>query len=197
VIVMQAFWMCFVPLFVAVDPVGVLPLYVSLTHGIEKRRRRVIVLEATLTAAVVAEIFVLFGSVVLAFLGITVPDFLIAGGLLLLAISLSNLLTGEKKQRDTDGEIGAVPVGVPLITGPAVLTTSIVLAGIHGKAVTAVAVLVNIALAGVVFLFADVITRLMGRSGSRTVSKLANLLLAAIAVMLIRRGVVGMLASAT
>lgn len=187
---MKTFWLCFVPLFVAVNVVGVLPLFVSLTEGMERDRRRTVVLQSIITASVVALLFLLFGPPLLGSLGITVSDFMIAGGILLLVISLSDLLTGEKKQREADpAGLGAVPIGVPLITGPAVLTSCILLAGLHGKFVTALAVIANIALAGLVFLFAEPITKALGRIGTKTVSKVASLLLAAIAVMLIRRGI--------
>lgn len=97
----------------------------------------------------------------------------------------------EKKQRQVDPEtLGAVPLGVPLIAGPAVLTTSIVLAAGHGKIVTALALGANIGLTGIVFWFADPITDLIGAAGSKILSKIASLLLAAIAVMLVRKGVV-------
>jgi multiple antibiotic resistance protein len=187
---MRTFWLCFVPLFVAVNVVGVLPLFVSLTEGMERDRRRTVVLQSILTASAVALLFLLFGPPLLGSLGITVSDFMIAGGILLLVISLSDLLTGEKRQREADpAGLGAVPIGVPLITGPAVLTSCILLAGLHGKFVTALAVIANIALAGLVFLFAEPITKALGRTGTKTVSKVASLLLAAIAVMLIRRGI--------
>lgn len=192
---MNAFWLCFVPLFVAVDAVGVLPLFVALTEGMDKARLRIVVVQSVITATVVAMVFLVFGPVLLRFLGITVPDFMIAGGILLLALSLSDLLTGEKKQGYTDLEsLGAVPIGVPLITGPAVLTTCLLLVGLHGAWLTAAALVVNIALAGLIFMSAQPITRALGRTGTKTVSKVASLLLAAIAVMLIRRGIGGFLA---
>jgi multiple antibiotic resistance protein len=189
---MNAFWLCFVPLFVAVDAIGVLPLFVSLTEGVDRKRQRKVIFQSIMTASIVALAFIGFGPLLLKFIGITVSDFMIAGGILLLAISLSDLLTGEKKQRQADPDsLGAVPIGVPLITGPAVLTTCVLLAGMHGKLVTAVAVIANIALAGVVFSFAAPITQVLGRTGTKTVSKIASLLLTAIAVMLIRRGITG------
>jgi multiple antibiotic resistance protein len=189
---MNAFWLCFVPLFVAVDAIGVLPLFVSLTEGVDRKRQRKVIFQSIMTASIVALAFIGFGPLLLKFIGITVSDFMIAGGILLLAISLSDLLTGEKKQRQADPDsLGAVPIGVPLITGPAVLTTCVLLAGMHGKLVTAVAVIANIALAGVVFSFAEPITQVLGRTGTKTVSKIASLLLTAIAVMLIRRGITG------
>jgi multiple antibiotic resistance protein len=191
---MDAFWLCFVPLFVAVDAVGVMPLFLSLTEGLDASRLKSVVVQSVLTASTVAVLFILGGPALLRFLGITVPDFMIAGGLLLLAISLSDLLTGEKKQREPDlSSLGAVPIGIPLITGPAVLTTCILLAQNHGKTVTSVAVVSNIVLAGVIFLFSEPITARLGRTGSKTVSKVASMLLAAIAIMLMRRGIAELL----
>jgi multiple antibiotic resistance protein len=187
---MREFWLCFVPLFVAVDAVGVLPLFVALTDGLDRSRRRAIILQSIGTASAVAVVFIWFGPRLLEFLGISVADFLVAGGILLLAIALSDLLSGEKKQREADPDsLGAVPIGVPLITGPAVLTTCILLAHIHGRWVTTAAVIGNITFAGMAFLASEPITRILGRTGTKTVSKIASLLLAAIAVMLIRSGI--------
>jgi multiple antibiotic resistance protein len=133
---MNAFWLCFVPLFVAVDAVGVLPLFLSLTEGMDNTRVRIAIIQSVITASIVALVFLVFGSALLRYLGITVPDFMIAGGFLLLAISLNDLLSGEKNQYKSDPDsLGAVPLGVPLITGPAVLTTCILLAEMHGRSV--------------------------------------------------------------
>ncbi|MBU2591015.1 MAG: MarC family protein [Nitrospinota bacterium] len=192
---MKAFWLSFVPLFVAVDAVGVLPVFLSLTEGMDRMRLRTVIIQSVITASVVALVFLAFGPLFLSFLGITVPDFMIAGGILLLAISLSDLITGEKRQRQTDSEtLGAVPIGIPLITGPAVLTTCVLLSGLHGKLVTGMAAVVNIALAGLLFQFSKVITKSLGQAGIKTLSKVASLLLAAIAVMLIRRGITAIIA---
>ena len=192
---MKDFWLCFVPLFVAVDAVGVLPLFISLTEGIEPAQLKKVVVQSVITASTVALVFLVFGPLLLRFMGITVSDFMIAGGILLFAIALSDLLTGEKRHRLTDhGSLGAVPIGVPLITGPGVLTTCILLVGIYGRVLTSAAVLANVALAGVIFAFSTPITRVIGRTGAKTLSKVASLLLAAFAVMLIRKGIAGVLA---
>ena len=194
---MNVFWLCFVPLFVAVDAVGVLPMFLSLTDGLDQRRLRTVIIQSVLTASSVAVVFVLAGPLLLRFMGITVPDFMLAGGMLLLAISLNTLLTGEKKLQEVDvSSLGAVPIGIPLITGPAVLTTCILLANTHGKSITVLAVILNIILAGLVFGFAGPITNRLGRTGSKAVSKVASMLLAAIAVMLMRRGVFEMISTA-
>ena len=194
---MYEFWLCFIPLFVAVDAVGVLPIFLALTEGLDAGRLRNIIIQSVITASAAAIVFLAFGPALLMFLSITVSDFMIAGGILLLAISLVDLVTGEKRQSAADpASLGAETIGVPMITGPAVLATCILLASTHGKAITAVAALANIVLAGVVFGFAGPITRGLGRNGTRTLSKIASLLLAAIAVMLIRRGILGAVAGA-
>jgi len=193
---MRDFWLCFVPLFVAVDAVGGLPIFLGLTEDLDRTRQRTVALQSVLTASLVALAFLAVGPLLLRFLGITIPDFMVAGGILLLVISLSNLLNEARRHRQIDPEsLGAVPIGIPLITGPAVLTTSILLANTHGKSLTAAALTVNIVLAGVLFTFAHPITQALGRTGTKIASKIANLLLTAIAVMLIRRGLIDIIAS--
>ena len=95
-LMMKEFWLCFVPLFVAVDVIGVLPFFLSLTDGVPADRMKKIVAQSVVTASAVALVFLLFGPVLLRFMGITVSDFMIAGGLLLLVLSLNDLLAGGK-----------------------------------------------------------------------------------------------------
>lgn len=189
---MENFWLCFVQLFVAVDAVGTLPLFLSLTEGIDPGKRRRIVAQSVLTALIVGIGFLFLGDSVLVFLGITVNDFLIAGGILLLVISISDTLSGEKRRRRVDQDsLGAVPIGVPLIVGPAVLTTSLLMLRQYGTLTTVLSLVSNILIGGLVFLGSGLIIRVLGKPGTRTVSKLAALLLAAIAVHMIRRGITG------
>lgn len=186
---MHQFWLCFVPLFVAVDAIGVLPLFLGLTEGIERPRLRHIIWQSLVTGTLVAVIFVVIGKAVFRLLGITPADFMIAGGTLLFALSLRDLLVVEKHSVPVDPEsLGAVPVGVPLIVGPAVLTTILILVDQHGILPTITASVVNILLAGVVFWFARSIASRLGRAGTKAISKIASLLLAAIAVMMVRKG---------
>lgn len=186
---MHTFWLCFVPLFVAVDAVGVLPVFFSLTEGIDERKRRRVIWQSLLTGSLVAVIFVMIGKAVFRLLGISPADFMIAGGILLFAISVRDILVLHKHPDPEDPEsLGAVPVGVPLIVGPAVLTTILLLVDQYGILPTLSATIVNIFLAGITFRFAGLISRLLGRAGTKAVSKLASLLLAAIAVMMVRKG---------
>ena len=187
---MTDFWLCFFPMFVAVDAVGVLPLFMHLTEGIDPRTVRRIIVQSMVTALVVALVFLAVGQWIFHYLGITVADFLIAGGILLFTISVIDVITVEKRVAQVDADsLGAVPIGVPLIVGPAVLTTIFVLVGEYGVAPTVAATVVNIVIAGAVFWLAGPINRVLGRSGSRALSKLAGILLAAIAVMMVRKGI--------
>lgn len=193
---MRNFWLCFVPLFVAVDAIGVLPMFVGLVEGIDRRTKRRVIGQSLVTAALVALGFVAVGTGIMKLLGITVADFMVAGGVLLFVIAMSDLLSSGKPQRQVDVEsLGVVPLGVPLITGPAVLTTSILLVNRHGPLPTAAAIVANILIAGAVFWFADHITRSLGNVGAKALSKISSLFLAAIAVMMVRRGIAAFLAS--
>ena len=187
---MRSFWLCFVPMFVAVDAVGVLPFFLNLTEGLDRLRVHRVILQSVVTATAVALLFLGVGRYILDFLGVTVADFMVAGGTLLFILSLVDLVAEKGRFFAGDHEIlGAVPLGVPLIVGPAVITTIFILMGEYGPLPTVAATIVNIAIAGAVFWLAAPIHRLLGNSGSRAISKLASLLLAAIGVMMVRKGV--------
>jgi multiple antibiotic resistance protein len=187
---MKSFWLCFVPLFVAVDAIGVLPLFVNLTEGMEKKLIRKIILQSMVTAMIVAIAFIAVGTGIFKFLNISVADFMIAGGTLLFVISIRDILAAEKKILEVDPDsVGAVPIGVPLITGPAVLTTSLLLISEHSAVITSLAIAANILIAGGMFLIGPFINRVLGKTGSKAISKIISLLLAAIGVMIVRRGI--------
>jgi multiple antibiotic resistance protein len=194
---MKTFWLCFFPLFVAVDPIGILPIFMGLTQNLAKSEVRRTILQSVVTATAVALAFLFLGMALLTYLGIQVADFMVAGGVLIFAIALSDMLrTNPSNTALLDMEtVGAVPLGVPLIAGPAVLTTSLLLINAYGALPTAISLIVNILLAGAVFSLAPYIHNFLGKAGSRTISKISNLLLAAIAVMMIRKGITELVAA--
>lgn len=178
----------FLALFVAVDIVGVLPVYLGLVAELDGAARRRIAVEATLTAAGIGVAFLFLGDAILHVLGITVGDFQVAGGLLLLVLAIYDLLHPEVPLRQLGVRLGVVPLGTPLLVGPAVLTTVLTLARSYGYAITLVAFAVNLALVWLALRWASVVVRLIGEAGARAVAKVFGLLLAAIGVTLIRRG---------
>jgi multiple antibiotic resistance protein len=181
--------MCFVPLFVAVDAIGALPMFLGMTQGMSLKDVGRIVVESVITATVVAITFLYGGRALLRLLGITIADFMVAGGIIIFAIAIGDLVSEDRPDRRLmKGRLGAVPLGVPLITGPAVLTTSLLLLDSYGGAMTAAALLVNILIAGLLFLFGSQLNRVLGSAGSTVISKVANLLMASIGVMIVRKG---------
>ncbi len=186
----------FVPVFVAMDPVGALPLVVAWTSGLPAAERDCQLRDALLTALVLGLLFLVAGRWLLAALGVDVPDFLIAGGVVLLALAVSDLVVGgghEARGSLPRPDFGVVPIGTPLLAGPATLTTLVVLGDRYGLAIVMLALLVNLLIAWRLFRRAGDLTRLFGRNGLRAGSKVASLLLAAIAVRLVREGVVAVL----
>lgn len=187
---MSEFWLAFVSLFVAVDPVGILPAFLALTGEMSSAERRRVILMSVITALAAALAFVAAGRAFLSLMGITVADFMVAGGVLLFVIAITQLMGGRPQvQPGASEDVGVVPIGVPLIAGPAVLTTSLVLVDLRGPVPTVTALVANIVLAGLIFSAAEYLSRLLGRRGIRALSRIFGLLLAAIAVKLIRMGV--------
>lgn len=182
--------LAFIPLFVAVDAIGVLPIFVSLTHGLRKEDRSKIIFHSIITALCLAIGFIFLGKVVFKFLGLKVGDFMIAGGVILFCIAIIDILNPGKQRRLPTKELGIVPLGTPLIVGPAVLTTSLIIITEYGLYATLISVFVNILLAGIIFSFSEILIKGLGEAGTKALSKVMGLLLAAIAVMMIRKGIV-------
>ncbi|MBN1809298.1 MAG: MarC family protein [Planctomycetes bacterium] len=181
--------MAFISLFVAVDPPGLLPIVEGLLAGADQPRRRRVLARSIMVALVVGVLFLFLGRAVLQMLGITEGDFKVAGGVLLFVIALKDMLSDQQAGINPE-ELGAVPLGVPLIVGPATLTSLLILSEHHGMGLTLVALVANLAVVGVLLWLGGWLTRLLGNEGAKVMSKVSHLLLAAFAVMMIRLGVI-------
>jgi len=179
---------CLIPIMVAIDAPATLPLFVAMTEGMKKHERRVIVRQSIVTAFLVTIGFVLLGQMVFKALGILVEDFMIAGGIVLLIIAILDIVRAGEKKTVVSATFGVVPFGTPLIAGPATLTTTLVLVGSYGYVPVILSLVLNILFAWFIFAQADRIIKFMGIGGTRAFAKVAALLLAAIAVNLIRSG---------
>jgi len=189
----KTFLLAFIPLFVAIDVLGVLPLFVSLTEELDEARRRRLAFDATATAFAVSLLFLFGGKGIFAFLGITESDFRVGGGIILLVLAVSDLLFAKERQRGGEGTIGVVPIGIPLIMGPAALTTIILQVGSYGYLWTIASLLVNLVIVLAVFTESSRISNALGRAASRAIAKVAALLLAGIGIMMIRSGIAAMM----
>jgi multiple antibiotic resistance protein len=184
----EKFFLAFIPIFVAIDPIGLVAVFMGLGTSASREQRKRQAFLGILTALCVAIGFIFLGKLIFSALGITVADFQVAGGLILLGLAGRELLGIGPHDRGGSDEFGVVPLGMPLIAGPALLTALLILVDTVGLVFTLVSLLVNLALVAIAFYNADRFTRWMGRQGLRGVSKIIALLLAAIAVSLIRRG---------
>lgn len=187
----KEFGLAFLPLFVAIDAIGMLPVILGLLEESTPAERVRIINIALATATVLGFGFLFLGLAILRFLDIEVEHFAIAGGIVLLGLALKDLVGGgleyEVEKREL---IAVVPIGTPLTAGPATLATLLLLSDrLHDGAV-ALAFITNIAVAWLIFRFADRVAGFLGKGGLRAMSKIANLLLAAIAVRLIVDGVI-------
>jgi multiple antibiotic resistance protein len=186
--VIQKFLLAFIPVFVAIDPLGLVAIFLGLGTSASHEHRKRQAFLGLLTGLFVSIGFIFLGKGIFAALGITVADFQVAGGLILLALAVRELVGYGRADRDTDDEFGVVPLGMPLIAGPALLTALLILIDSVGVLFTLLSLILNLAIVAIALCNADRFARLMGRQGLRGVSKIIALLLAAIAISLIRRG---------
>ena len=184
----QKFFLAFIPIFVAIDPIGLVAMFMGLATSASREQRQRQAFVGIFTALCVAVGFMFLGKIIFVALGITVADFQVAGGLILLGLAGRELLTLGQADRGASDDFGVVPLGMPLIAGPALLTALLILVDTVGLVFTLVSLLINLGLVAIAFWNADRVTRWMGRQGLRGVSKIVALLLAAIGVSLIRRG---------
>ena len=184
---------CFIPLFVTIDPVGLAAIFLALGRDVPVVKRRRIANQATWTGGIVVALFFLFlGRSIFIAIGIGEGDFQIAGGLILFILASRELIqTPSGEKRSLPDDFGVVPLGMPLIAGPATITTLLVISQSVGLVMTLVALAVNLALVAIAFAQSERLERVVGSTGLRAVSKIIALLLAAIAVHIVRRGFVG------
>lgn len=187
--------LAFIPIFVSVDALGTFPIFLTLTEDLDQAQRKSLLIQSIITAMSLAVGFVVLGKLILRYLSISMGDFMIAGGAVLLCFSITDLLQGEKHQRMNKQDLGPVPIGTPLIVGPAVLTTCMMMRDQYGLLTTLIALFFNIVLAGMIFARTDFLLKVLGRPGSRVLSKVMGILLAAIAVMMMRKGVLAIIAA--
>ncbi|MDQ2091256.1 MarC family protein [Marimonas arenosa] len=190
----------FTALFVVIDPVGLTPLFVTLTQGADARHRRGIAIRACIVAFFILAAFTLFGEAVLGFVGISMPAFRVAGGALLFLTALDMLFERRSQRReDQAGGSGdelpdpsVFPLALPLIAGPGAIATVILLAGQQREALGVVAVIgVTVAVLLVVFAFflaSGLLERALGKTGINIATRLLGMLLAALSVQFILDG---------
>ncbi|MFW2587570.1 MarC family protein [Sagittula sp. SSi028] len=191
----------FATLFVVVDPIGLTPIFIALTQGIGAQERRAIAVRAMVISIAVLMLFTFFGEAVLGFIGITMPAFRIAGGILLFITALDMLFERRTKRREDQAEgdhppdPSVFPLAIPLIAGPGAIATMILLAGEAEGALDMLAILAVMSsvlgLAFLMFLAAGMIERALGPIGITVTTRLLGMLLAALSVQFVLDGLRG------
>lgn len=177
-------------MFVAVDVIGTIPFFIGMSEGLQHRVRSKVIRQSVLTALVVTVAFIFVGQALFNFLTVKIYDFMFAGGAVLFIISLRDLLSRDTAQVAPDPSFGVVPLGTPLMAGPAVLATAMVVSKPYGVGATLVSVVLNMLIAGLAFHYSKFIIRIFGRDGARAFSKIMALVLSAYGVMMMRRGLI-------
>jgi len=181
----------FIPLFVAFNALGILPIFASLTTEMLEPDQKRVIHQSILTAFLVSIGFLAIGKTIFALLGILVSDFQIAGGILLFIISIIDLIFPERTRTFPKETLGIVPIGIPLIVGPAVLTLLLIIIHTYGYFSTLLCLILNLLVVWLVFGQSRRIMKLMKEGGAKGIGKVFSLLLAAFAMMMIRKGLEG------
>jgi len=191
----------FATLFVVIDPPGLVPLFIALTQGMDKQHRRRMARRACIIAFVLLTMFGLMGEALLGFIGISMPAFRIAGGILLFLTALDMLFERRTQRRegqhpDPDHDPSVFPLATPLIAGPGAIATMILLVGQSGPGWIGTVAVLGLLLAMIFatymfFLAAPVLERLLGRTGTVVITRLLGMLLAALSVQFVIDGVRG------
>jgi multiple antibiotic resistance protein len=193
--IIEALPLTFIPIFVAIDIFAVLPIFLGMTSEFSTERLRTVIRESVLTALIVGLVFIGLGRGLFSVLSISSDDFKVAGGIVLLVFAVLDLVRQVQDQKSLPPRFGVVPIGVPLIVGPAVLTTLLVLEEQHGITATVVSFLVNLGIVWISLRKGRVVIKVLGEGGILAVSKIMALLLASIAVRMIRLGLVNFIRS--
>src|SRR6478736_7525372 len=185
------FLQAFIPLFVAIDPIGLAAIFLGLGRNIDRAQRQKIADQATWTGGLVALGFLFLGQSVFKAVGISVSDFQIAGGLVLFILAARDLVQSAAEPEKLPPDFGVVPLGMPLIAGPASITTLLVLAqnNVVGLWVILVALAVNLVLVVLALHYSEWLGRRIGATGLRAISKIIAMLLAAMILEIARRPV--------
>jgi multiple antibiotic resistance protein len=180
-----------VALFVIINAIGNIPIFISLTADENERERQKTFLSAIITGFILLLLFTYAGMFILSLFHINLEHFEIAGGIILIYIAVQ-MITGHYHAAEGGvEEVGAVPIGCPLLVGPGAITTGMVLAGTMGWKITLLAIIINLLITIPVLLFAEKIHNWLGVRGSRIIAKIMSIFIASIAVQLIANGIIG------
>jgi len=167
----ESFILTFIPIFIVIDAIGMLPFVISLSEDMTKRERRKMIHIAMLTALIVGLGFLFFGQFILNILGISIGSFAIAGGLVLLVLAIRHMTTGRMVEVIKEEAVAIVPLGTPLTAGPATITTLLLLATQFPLYIVLISFALNMIITWGVFLIGGHFSHFLGQGGLKAISK--------------------------
>lgn len=185
---LESFILTFIPLFIVMDAFGSLPYVIEVTESLSVKKRNRVIHIATFTAAIIGLVFLFFGRFILSVMSISVGSFAIACGIILMIFSIKYLLTGKSVEAVNDNLIAVSPLGTPLIAGPAIIATLLLLSMEYQIYIVLISFALNLVVTWGIFIGSRVIKGFLGQGGLKAIGNVFNLLLAAIAVSLVLRG---------
>jgi multiple antibiotic resistance protein len=179
-----------IALFVVMDPIGSVPLFIAMTQKMEKKERLAVTKTAVITAAILLVVFAVAGTQILSIFGVTIASFMVAGGVLLFIVAIELLTHGEWRfgSAGSQGESGVVPLAFPLLAGPGAITAVIISFQTSGIVVTALSIAIVVGITALILRYVDRIYKVLGRRGSIIVTRVFAVFIAAIAVQFIVQG---------
>jgi len=180
-----------VALFVIVDPLGPVPIFANLTKGMNPQEKLRIFRTAAIVGSVLLAVFALVGQELLALFSITLPSFQIAGGLVLLLLSIEIIFRGERVDKlavASAEETAVFPIAFPLLVGPGAITLTMISLQSNGLVISLVAIVLVMFLSWIVLRLTDRIYKLLGRTGAAVIARLMALFIAAIAIQYVLTG---------
>jgi multiple antibiotic resistance protein len=179
-----------IALFVVMDPIGSVPLFIAMTQKMEKKERLAVTKTAVITAAILLVVFAVAGTQILSIFGVTIASFMVAGGVLLFIVAIELLTHGEWRfgSAGSQGESGVVPLAFPLLAGPGAITAVIISFQTSGIVVTALSIAIVVGVTALILRYVDRIYKVLGRRGSIIVTRVFAVFIAAIAVQFIVQG---------
>jgi multiple antibiotic resistance protein len=179
-----------ISLFVVVNPIGKVPIFIALTEKMEKQNKKLVSKNAIITTAVLLTVFAVAGIQLLSIFGISIFSFMIAGGILLFIIAIEFMTHGEWRfgRSSTSGDSGIVPLAFPLLAGPGAITTVIISLQAYGWIVAIISIAFVVSLTYLVLQMGNPLLRILGRRGSIVTTRVFAIFLAAIAVQYIVEG---------
>ncbi|MCS7181058.1 MAG: MarC family protein [bacterium] len=185
---MEKFIASLFSLFITLDSIGSIPFFISYTHNFTKEKKKKVLFISIFVCFIISILFLYFGDFLFKYLKISFSDFLIASGVILLIFSITEFI-GATQFKIEEEEFAIVPLAIPLLAGPAFLTTILISKNFYGREITLICIFLNITFAYIILFYSYKIFQVIGKTGIKGIIKIISLFLASLGIKFIREGI--------